>query len=747
MKKKFAFLLLFLTTKLIAQQTLSIPDAPKKIEFAGVTVNMDRDAQMIVQSEINSLLTPQNRYLEEKLERLQWYFPLIEAVLEEEEVPDDFKYLAVLESSLMAEAESTSNAIGFWQIKLITAQELGLRIDSNIDERKNIFASTRAAAMYLKRNNLIYHNWISSLFSYRLGATGISQMIPAEWAYANEIKLNGSSDRYILRAIANRIAFEHRINRLKDSPYEFIEYKSAKGKSLKNISSELSFDINELAKYNSWISSNTTIPADKDYSVLILSRREDTKTILAKISNPNNPSTMDIGFPILHRVTTSSNPDEPIFYSINDKKGILAQPGDDVARLASKGKVRIYTFLKLNDMTDKDLIKEGRVYYLQSKNNRAKIPYHTVGSDQTLWEISQMYGVKLSKLLKYNRLPSVQRLQAGRVVWLQSKRPKNQPIEYIKEAIPTNESLPSDATVISEKTASTNASTQGGGFWDIFKKKDKKVVEPVPTKADKTDEFEYVKEPKVEEKDSSATKNTNEPPVIFNGETNNTTNTNSSSTNNNKPTGEVIEKKPTQPTYETPKKPDTNYNVPEKNTTNPATNTGVHYVEQGETLYSLSRKYGISVKDLAEWNGISTSENLKYGQKVLLRKTYSTTTTTPSEPERNTSDSQSHVVQKGETLFSIAKRYGKSVQELQQLNNLADNTISVGQELRLVKSGVATQRTAVQPKSATNVHTVVSGDTMFNIAKRYGVSIQQIQSWNNLTDTNVKLGQQLIIKK
>ncbi len=226
MKKTLAFLLLFLTTKLIAQQTLSIPDAPKKIEFAGVTVNMDRDAQMIVQSEINSLLTPQNRYLEEKLERLQWYFPLIEAVLEEEELPDDFKYLAVLESSLMSEAESTSNAIGFWQIKLATAQELGLRIDSNIDERKNIFASTRAAAMYLKRNNLIYHNWISSLFSYRLGATGISQMIPAEWAYANEIKLNGSSDRYILRTIANRIAFEHRLNRLKDSPYEFIEYKS-----------------------------------------------------------------------------------------------------------------------------------------------------------------------------------------------------------------------------------------------------------------------------------------------------------------------------------------------------------------------------------------------------------------------------------------------------------------------------------------------------------------------------------------
>ena len=86
------------------------------------------------------------------------YFPIIENIFKEEGVPDDFKYLSLQESGLISDAVSTSNAVGFWQFKDFTAREVGLRVDKQIDERKNIVSSTRGAAVYLKRNNFLMNN-------------------------------------------------------------------------------------------------------------------------------------------------------------------------------------------------------------------------------------------------------------------------------------------------------------------------------------------------------------------------------------------------------------------------------------------------------------------------------------------------------------------------------------------------------------------------------------------------------------
>ena len=123
MKKLYSCLIIYFSfLNLNAQVQISIPESPKKIEFANIIIELDDAAQKNVNAEIIKLLTPQNKFLELKLERMQWYFPIIEKILEEEEVPEDFKYLAVLESSLLPEAISSSNAVGFWQFKEVTGQ-------------------------------------------------------------------------------------------------------------------------------------------------------------------------------------------------------------------------------------------------------------------------------------------------------------------------------------------------------------------------------------------------------------------------------------------------------------------------------------------------------------------------------------------------------------------------------------------------------------------------------------------------
>lgn len=664
MKKNVALLLLLISIRGVFAQQAVVPEVPKKLEFAGITVKLDADAQKLVQKEVNSLLTPENKYLTDKLERIQWYFPIIESILEEEEVPEDFKYVAVAESSLLPDAISTSNAVGFWQMKPTTAQEVGLRVDREIDERKNIYASTRGAALYLKRNNLIYKNWISSLFSYSLGATGISKIVPSQWSYANEVNFDAQTDRYLLKAIAHRIAFEYRINRLKESRFSFVEYKKTKGKSLNDIASMTNIDINELKKYNSWLLTNT-IPTDKDYSVAILVPAENLEDIQSKLNRQNELATSDATFPILKRVTVvTASEEEPIFYEINGKKGILAKAGDDIASLARSSKIKIIDFLRYNDMTDKEMVEEGKIYYLKKKDRKGPVPHHVVLTGQTMWQISQMYGVRMKNLLRLNRMNTVQKIQKGRVVYLQKKRPKDQPIEFLNG-------------------------------------KDSEELEKAPIKEnyDSTEEKVLVKDARQSEINENTTKQTQKPTV-------------SESTTAEKPsrssreeddiivisdrddvTPSETKKVPVNPTLPASVKNMPVNSVPATVKTPPAktpttSSSSTHTVDAGQTLYSVARQYNVSVRELAEWNNITTSERVKVGQTLIIKQPKSSTPTAVVEPKtapKPSASATSHVVQKSETLYSISKRYGVTTKQIQDWNGMKNQNVKLGQKLIIKK--------------------------------------------------------------
>lgn len=712
--KKIAFLLLNLLVALeITAQQASIPDAPRKTEFAGITVKLDQAAQKLVQTEIQALLLPENKYLFDKLARMQWYFPIIEKVLEDEEIPEDFKDLPVLESGLTQDASSTSNAVGFWQIKEATGQELGLRIDNNVDERKNIYAASRAAALYLKRNNLIYKNWISTLFSYHLGATGVSKSIPSNWTFASEISLDGETDRYIIKAIAHRIAYEHRLNRVKESPYSMVEYKNAKGKTLAEIGSEISWDINELKRYNTWILGNK-IPTDKEYSVAILVPSDQYDDMVAKINRKGGGSVAnESGFPVLQRVSSDNIAEgEPILYVINGKKGIMASVGDDVGQLAKKGKVKPTDLLKFNDMSDKDLVEEGKVYYLQSKNRKAKVKFHNVSENQSLWEISQMYGVRLKQLLKFNRMESVKRLQGGRVVYLQSKRPKNQPVEYVQENdAPKNEkALPAkdkrkDKKIEEEETTASN---EKAVIWEEDSK-DKKRGNGTSTskKASSDEDEDYVRlEPQEREKEKKeeiikieepVVEKTKEqkPPIVEIENSDSIIVYEDKPKSNSKPTNTTKPSKPVEtPTEAAKTKPVVVEKPKEITPTKPASYGSSYEVQQGETLFAIARKTGIYVRDLAAWNNMTLEDKVKVGQVLTLTNPNSATATKASatkvaqpkeEPKTKPTETTYHLVAKGETLYSISKRYGVSTKQVQEWNGMNDNNVRLGQKLIVKK--------------------------------------------------------------
>ncbi|MFN3588998.1 MAG: LysM peptidoglycan-binding domain-containing protein [Spirosomataceae bacterium] len=684
-----------------AQITYPIPEVGRTFQFADVTINLTVRAQQMVNAEIRNLLLPQGAYLDQKLERMQLYFPHISKNLKAQGIPDDFKYVPVLESSLLPEAISTSNAVGFWQFKSVTAKEVGITINTYVDERKHIISSTNGAANYFKRNYEVYKNWVSSALSFYWGTTGVAKFLPSTWPNAKEIEFDENTDRYLIKLIAHKAAYEHRLNRIPDSNYSLYLYPTS-SKSLTEIATGLLLDEQQLVKYNQWLNVNQ-IPSDKMYEVAILSSYQDLARIKSRGDELNKGLLRSAGYPILARKTpTNVEEGTPIFYEINGRKGILATPGDEVAQLARKAKVSIKSFLRFNDMSERDMVKEGNVYYLQMKSKKGPIAYHTVLENQTLWDIAQIYGVQLKSLKKYNRLTSVLYLQKGRVLYLKTTRPKKKPIEIIEDQddliTPPTQNLPLIKQMETVEVAQPKV--------EIPKKDSAANVQPIFT----DDEEDYIiVDPVIIE---------NIKPVT----------TPASTTNVSSKEPVKVEKK--QPT----------------NTVIPTVKTGtIHIVGQKETLYSISKKYNTTVEKIKEWNNLS-STTLQYGQELLVSEpNISSLKPISTEEVAKTSGSnlQIHEVAPSETLYSISKRYGMSVTEIQQLNGLTDNTIAVGQVLRVSKGNVETPQT----KSNATKHVVKAGETLFSISKKYGVSIKQIQDLNQLNGNSIPLGKELIIKK
>ncbi len=136
------------------------------------------------------------------------YFPQIESVLRKNLVPDDFKYLAVAES-LLTQAVSPAKAVGFWQLMKGTAQDYGLEVNQEVDERYHIKKSTEVACKYLIESFKKYGNWTMTAASYNAGRRGVDRQIERqEKENYYDLLLNEETARYLYRVIAFKLIYE-----------------------------------------------------------------------------------------------------------------------------------------------------------------------------------------------------------------------------------------------------------------------------------------------------------------------------------------------------------------------------------------------------------------------------------------------------------------------------------------------------------------------------------------------------------
>ena len=183
------------------------PTVPAALDAMGLHLTLDDEARQLVQAKVNSLCR-QQAALDERVALAEAAFPVIDRVLAEEGVPTDFRYLVLQESALRGDAESPHGAVGYWQLKRETALGLGLAVNGQVDERRHLAASTRAAARYLVRNNADLRNWADALLSYNLGPSGALPYVGAADKGADEMTFTARTNPYLLDFVAQKLVFE-----------------------------------------------------------------------------------------------------------------------------------------------------------------------------------------------------------------------------------------------------------------------------------------------------------------------------------------------------------------------------------------------------------------------------------------------------------------------------------------------------------------------------------------------------------
>ena len=180
-------------------------------------------------------------------------------------------------------------------------------------------------------------------------------------------------------------------------------------------------------------------------------------------------------------------------------------------------------------------------------------------------------------------------------------------------------------------------------------------------------------------------------------------------------------------------------------------------VKRGDNLSTIAKKYDVAVEDLKKWNNIRGNE-VVYGKNLKINGTEAeqkSTAVAKVEVDKKGIQKDSvaattasfYVVQKGDNLSNIAKKFNITVADIQEWNKLANNNVQLGASLQVVKNATNKEEVAVAPERKDIQYVVQKGDNLGNIAKKFGASLDDLKQWNNLVSNSIALGSTLIVAK
>lgn len=152
-----------------------------------------------------------------------------------------------------------------------------------------------------------------------------------------------------------------------------------------------------------------------------------------------------------------------------------------------------------------------------------------------------------------------------------------------------------------------------------------------------------------------------------------------------------------------------------------------YVVKKGDTLYGIANLYNLTVDELKRLNNLTTN-NLSVGQVLKVKNNI---------PIDDNNSKNYYIVKSGDSLYKIANQFNTTVNEIKTLNNLNSNLLSIGQKLLIPNNN--------DGSSSYQVYTVQKGDNLYSIARKYNTTVTALQTLNNLSTSNLSIGQKLLI--